>query len=405
MGSFSYKARTGQGELVIGDIVADSPTGAARELKKLGYFPISLNESTVETAEAKTAQAAAREGWVRRDAVADFFRQLTDLLESGAPLLRALELLGENSKNKKMATVIEELRGAVESGSSLSEAMKRRPAVFSRMVTGLVHAGETGGALISILKEIVNYMDEESALASKIRGMMAYPMITGLTGLASVTFFITYIIPKFADVFVDMGQALPAATRLLVAAGNAVTGAGWQTAVAIVAAAAILRGYAATPEGKKAADRALLSLPLIGGIVSQLGVGRFMSSLGLMLGNGVQMLEALELSIGAVDNSELRSKLERLPDAANEGMALSAALKASGAMDPVTVDMIRISEETGRLPEALVHLGKRNENKAYDSARMAVTYLEPSIIISVGIIVAIMVLGMMLPILQINLAV
>lgn len=404
MGSFSYRARTGQGELVMGDIVADSPAGAARELKKLGYFPVSLDEGASD-AEVKTEAAHIREGGVRRDTLADFFRQLADLLETGAPLLRALELLGENLKNKKMATVVEELRTEVESGSSLSDAMKRRPAVFSRMVTGLVRAGESGGALISILSEIVNYMDEESSLADKIRSMMAYPMITGITGLASVTFFITFIIPKFADVFVDMGQALPAPTKILMAAGSAVTGAGWQTAVAIIAALALLRAYMATPEGKKAADRALLSLPIVGGIAAQLGTGRFMSSLGLMLNNGVQMLEALELSIGAVGNASLRGKLEGLPAAANEGSALSAALKAGGAVDPVAVDMIRIGEESGRLPEVLLHLGKRHERKAYADARMAVTFLEPAIIISVGIIVALMVLGMMLPILQINLAV
>lgn len=401
MGSFAYRARTKTGELAVGTINADSYEHAVKELRNQGYFPVDLKES----GKASPAVVAIASGGVKRDVLADFFRQLADLLGAGVPLLRALGLLSANVKSKKMAAIADELYRSVESGSSLSESMRRHPAVFSRMISGLIHAGETAGGLDHILKEIVTFLDEEAALADKIRGMLAYPAIMAVTGLATVLFFVSFIVPKFADVFESMGQALPLPTRALLAAGTAVNSAGLQSLGALAIAFFVARAYSAVPNGRMALDRMILATPVAGNIVAQLNVGRFLSSLGLMLSNGSQILEALDLSINAINNSALRKKLEHLPQAANDGIPLSSALKSSGVVEPVAVDMARVGEETGKLPEVLLRVGSRFEKKAYADIRLAATILEPAIIVATGIMAAAIVLGMMLPILQINMAV
>ncbi|MFH1538398.1 MAG: type II secretion system F family protein [bacterium] len=401
MSVFTYRARTADGGMVSGTMQSDTEELVVRELKRNGCFPVDIREAGA----GARASAGVKGVRVRRETLVDFFRELNDLLKAGMPLVRALDLLASNLKDKRMAGVSRDLCESVKGGLALNEALRNHPRAFPPLIAGIVRAGEGGGGLENVLGEIIRFLEEECSLAGRVRGLLAYPVMMALMGGGTLIFFLTFVIPRFAEVFEEMGQSLPLLTRVLLAAGAFIGRSGWFALPALAALLFLMRAYAATAEGRRMFHRWLLSIPFFGEVVSELNIGRFTRALGLMLRNGVPLLQALELALDAVGNGHIRSMLGGLAGAAREGTSLNAALRGSGAVDDMVVDLVKVGEETGRLSEVMLHIGERYEKKAYANLQFAVTVLEPAIIVAVGIVVAVVVLGMMLPILQINLAV
>ncbi|MFC1474977.1 type II secretion system F family protein, partial [bacterium] len=338
MSVFTYRARTAEGELVSGTMTSETSDVVARELKKTGHYPIEIRENR-DTGAADAADKAGPK--IKREVLADFFRQLNDLIRAGIPLARALELLGDNLKDRRMAEISQRLCGAVKSGSSLNDAMKSYPRAFSPLVRGIVGAGEGGGGLENVLDETVRFLEEETDLADRVRGLLAYPLIMALMGAGTLIFFLTFVIPRFAGIFEEMGQALPLMTRVLLNTGFALSHYGWLVIVATVAVFLLSRAYTASPDGRRALDRLLLSIPLSGRISMQLNVGRFSRALGLMLRNGVPLLRALDLASAAVGNTHIGAELSRLSDSTREGGTLNSAFRNSGVVDAMVVDLVR----------------------------------------------------------------
>lgn len=396
MPQFTYTARSRSGELVSGGLQAESQRAAIEKIRGQGQFPIKI--------ESAETHVTARSRQVRSVDTLAFTRQLARLLESGVPLARGLELLAANSPNPAMRAVVDCLQDDVRSGTSLHDALAAHPHVFPELYSGMVRSGEASGTLSAVLKRLAEHYEKSRRISARIWNSLTYPLFMLGIGAMTVTFLITVVIPRFQKVFEDLGQTLPLPTRLLIGIGT-FSARNWWLAPALAAAAyAVARSISRSPAARMAVHRLFLRIPVAGNIAKRTAMSRFMRVLGAMLQNGVPILTAINLAADNTGNLEIGRRLKPLEDTTREGVPLSAAFMKSGLFDPYTVDIIAVAEETGALPPSLIETADDIDEEVFNSLQRLMSLIEPALIVCLGVVVAIIVSAMLLPILQLNMS-
>jgi type II secretory pathway component PulF len=336
MPRFAYRAKDHSLHVVEGAIEAENETAAISRLGTEGMFPISIEE--LGDAAASTRHSAGRR--ISQRTLAQATQQLADLLGGGLPLLSALTLLSQQTEQLSLRRVIESLADLVRDGRSLSEAMTVHPGVFPPIYRSLVQAGELGGGLEAALDRLAQLGEHEADLRSRVLNAFAYPLFVLALAAAMTVFLLAYVIPKLSLVFLETGQLLPLTTRILLGISGLFTRWWWLLGVLAVVLGLAARRWYGSPSGKAAVDRTIISVPAMGTLVRKLETARFARTLGTLLGQGVPILQALEVVTNHVSNATLRQAVGRMRGAVRDGSSLAGALSASGQFPAFVGNMV-----------------------------------------------------------------
>ncbi len=396
---YRFEALDQGGRSESGIVEADSLRQARTLLRARGLIPFSL---------ATAKESAARRGraWlVRRLSSGDrvtVIRQLASLLNAGIPLDEALAAAASEAERPIVRERMLELRSEVLGGSSLATALSFHPRDFPPIYQALVAAGEQSGRLGWVLERLADYAEARDALRQKVWMAMAYPAIVTLVALGIVIFLMTTVVPQVVAVFTSNHQTLPLLTRIMITLSDLIRHWGWALALLVVAGAWLARRTLAQPRVRLAWDERLLRWPVIGKSVRGYNTERFASTLSILVGGGVPILPALQGAADALANTALRRDVMDAITRVREGSSLARALGVHRRFPPILLQLIHSGESTGRLPDMLERAARGEASTLERRILLLTTLLEPALILVMGAMVALIVVAVLLPIIEIN---
>lgn len=407
MATYTYTAMTLQGQSRSGQVMAEDRSGAIVSVEALGLVPVDVIAQTDAdsppevrpAAPLGTPPGAPPGAGVRQQHVLHFVRQLGNLLAAGVPLARALVILCRETASPAAARQWSAIRAEVVDGTSLADAMGRFPNSFPPVYLAMVRAGETGGFLDLVLKQIAGFMSRQRELKSKVATALIYPAILATVAVAVVVFLLYWFIPRFSDIYAEFGQSLPVLTQMIRQASNLIRDYGLFVLAGLVMAGLILRQILKTDQGRRVRDRYLLGLPGIGAAVSTFALVRFCATLGTLIGAGVPLLKSLRVARQAVGNQTLVDALDLAIVQVQEGVSLARSLAQCPKLFPGSVvETISVAQETGRLSEEFARMAEEFEQDLDRRLRVLVSLAEPALLFVMASVVGTIVVGMLLPV-------
>jgi general secretion pathway protein F len=378
LATYTYRAARADGALELGELTAGSREEAARALSARGLFPLEV----APAAERRAGRAHAR---LRELALG--LRVLATLLEAGLPVGRALAAMPELVPPVWRAG-LPMIRRAVAEGDSLGAALAASPVPLPPVVLGVIRAGEAGSGLAVAVARAAELLEEMAATRAAIRSALAYPAVLALAGIASMALLVGVVLPRFAAILGDLGQALPPTTRLVLAAATLVRAGAVPATLALAAAWGLGRAWLARPEGRSRAHALLLRIPVLGGVRRAAATGRACAALAALLESGVPASTALRHAARASGDAALEQALLAAREAILTGERPWAALERLNALTPTAVRLVRAGEETGRLAALLGHAARLERERAERTVKTAVRLLEPALLLAFGGLVA-----------------
>jgi general secretion pathway protein F/type IV pilus assembly protein PilC len=402
MPDFTYIARELSGKQVTGVLSAASEQEVLGSLAGRNLFPVQVRAAEEPGSGAAAGGLLGFGSRVRPRNLAAFYTQLADLLRSGVPLLRSLELLERQSTKPALKRIVQDIRDQVADGTRLADSMRKHPKVFGELAVSMVRAGEEGGFLEDVLKRIANFTEHQEDLKSRVVGAMVYPMFLMALGGAIVVAMLTFFVPKFAPIFERMSErgSLPWATTALLNTSQSLQTWGPLLIIAVAAASVFAVRWAKTEDGRLTIDRLRLKSWGLGPIVRSLAISRFCRILGTLLKNGVPILPSLRIAKDATGNKVLSQAIGDAAENVSAGKSLGAPLRASGQFPPEIVEMITVGEEANNLEQVLIDVADTMERHTNRKLDLFVRMLEPILLLFMAAIVLFVVAGLMLPILQ-----
>jgi general secretion pathway protein F len=401
--TFTYRAADRRGQTIEGVMEAADARGVVERLQRDAYFPIKVAPQSERRSALSLGSLGLGGRRVSGRDVLTFTHQLGTLVEAGLPLDRALVILEDLAPNPRLRAITTELLTGIRSGSSLAEAMaKHQPRPFSRLAVNMVRAGEKGGVLEATLKRLAELLEETQEFKETLISALIYPILLTAAGGAAVIFLLTFVIPRFVDIFKDLGQALPLPTQILLTVSGTIQQYWWffgAAALCLVLAARMALGSAS---GRYRWDRLALKLPLFGEVVLKTETARFARILGTLLKSGVPVLTALGVVRDLSGNQVLGRAIDRVADGVRRGAGIAGPLKESQAFPAMAVHIVRVGEETGRLEEMLLKLAADLESEVRRLVKRLMGLLEPTIILVMGLIVGFIVVALLMAIFSIT---
>jgi type II secretion system protein F len=398
---FVYEAKTSPKDVVRGTLVAENKSAAIQKVSRMGYYLLSLEEEAEALSRSKS-YAAYFSDKISVKNITDFTRQLSDLLEAGITIAKALDILHVQTQNKRLKKVILDIRDYCVSGNPLSDALARHPRVFSNLYMSMVKSGETGGMLDNILKRLSDFYEKQLDIQTKIRTALAYPILMTVVGFTTIIILITFVMPKMTVMFSDFGQALPLPTLILLGISGIIQNY-WLILILFLAGITmtIMKIYN-TPHGKLAIDRFKLNSPILGQLIRKVEIARFTRTLSTLLDNGVPILGALGIVLETVGNAVIKEDIEKAAAAVKEGSSLAQGLGGSKSIPPAVMNIIAIGEEGGHVEKSLLKVALGYERESDEAVKIMMSLIEPLLILTLGIIVGFIVISMLLPIFEMN---
>ncbi|MFB3895030.1 MAG: type II secretion system F family protein [bacterium] len=399
MANFVYRAKSRNGQIVNGVLVADTRAAVIDRLLGMGLTPIDL--TTQENIDKHSSKYLFKKR-IKKSDISRFMKQLSDLLSAGVPLTKSLTTLANQQSNPVWKEVIQQIKNSVVGGSNLADALAAHPKLFSDLHLNLVQAGEISGSLESVLNRIAEFSEKEQNLLSRVKTALAYPILLFIVGTTSVVFLLTFFIPKFAVLFSDLGQSLPLPTQILLGISGWLRHWWILLAVILVGGIIVLRRWIKTKSGRYRFDEFKLHVPVIQDIVVKISVSRFCRTLGTLIRNGVPLLSALRSVKGAAGNEVIAQEIGEVSGSIREGQSLAEPLRLSKVFPPAVVEMIAVGEEAGNLEEVLFKISETYDGEVDNAVRIFVSLLEPVMIICMACIVGFIVISMLLPVFSLN---
>jgi type II secretion system protein F len=405
MPTYSYKATDPAGKLVTGTLEAVEEKEAVASLQGMRYIPIRIslakrNRIGLDIDLSKRV-ASFFNGVSTKDVVV-FTQDLSTLLEAGVPVDRALTILIDVAEKDRFKDVISDVLKNIQGGSYLSNALAKYPRVFSSFYVSMVRAGEAGGVLDDVLKRLGAFLESSQDFKDYIKSAMVYPIFLVFVGGVSIIILLTFVMPKFSIIFSDMHQAMPLSTRFLLALSAALKKY-WPI---ILGGSGVIyfliRRYIKTPAGSIKLDQYKLHFPVVGELVKKIEVARFSRTLGTLAQSGVPILQALNLVKDIIGNQVIAGTLGNVYNRVKQGERLSRPLGEIDVFPSLAIQMITVGEETGRLDEMLLRVAENYEKVARDTVRRLVSFLEPAMILCMGVVVGFIVISMMMAIFSMN---
>ncbi len=412
MAEFSYKAVTAEGETITGRIAAPSQSDAVERLTRKGHYPITVKAASKTAApaagETKTAfpsikslrRAASSDGkdsardHIRGRGLLPLTRELSHMTRAGLTIDQALRIMERGTADDRIRSTVQTLSAELRAGANLSTALERHGKPFDALYVSLVRAGETAGALPTVLDRLTTYLKRTKELRSAITVALIYPAILLAATVLSVTVLMVAVVPSFENLFSRSGANIPAATQAVIAVSHGLRNYGLILLIALLALVLVLRRALSGGALRARAHGLLLGLPILGPVLRRAEIARFTRSLGLMLDSGVGMLNAVGHALATVTNAKLARDLSSVVEPLRAGQGLADPLIATGALPDTAAQMIRVGEETGRLGPMLIEIADLYDNEVQEGFKRVLAALEPIIILTLGLVVGGIVLSL-----------
>jgi type IV pilus assembly protein PilC len=398
--TYAYKVRDKEGRLLQGSLEADSTTLVANKLRSMGYLPVAIERQGTSSLQKELKIPGITDRVSQKD-VAVFCRQFATMINSGLSLIRALNILGEQTESKVLEGIIDEVRQDVEKGASLSQALARHPKAFNRLFVAMVKAGETGGVLDRVLLQLADIIEKQVELKRKITSAMTYPVaVLGLV-LVIVTAMLLFVVPQFKNMYSDLGGQLPLMTRGLLAASGAMVKFSPLIVLAVAAMAFLFRHWIRTDAGRATWDAFKLRVPIFGKLVHKTSMTRFARTLAVLLHSGVPILESLEITSETVNNAVVSDAVKDVQEAVKRGETIHEPLSTHAVFPPMVTQMLAVGEETGMVDVMLEKVADFYDQEVEATVNALTSLLEPLLIVVLGGAVGAMVVSLYLPMFKI----
>jgi type II secretion system protein F len=399
MAEYTYKATTISGQVVEGSMDGRDEGAVVRSLQQMGYIPVKIVPAGDAGGGPRFSLLPGRVGMKN---LLLFTQELSTLVSAGLPIDRSLQILGSLTENPKLKEVVQDILNRIREGSSLADALGNHPRIFSKLFVNMVKAGESGGFLEVILSRLAKYLQSAKEIRDYLVSVMIYPIFLTAVSGGSIVILVTFVIPRFAKVFVDMGQALPLPTQILLSLSQGTRDYWWAGLGFLAIIYFAMKVYNQDPERRLRWDRSKLRWVIVGGIIKKIEVARFARTLATLLQSGVPILSALSLVKEISQNLAISQAIGTIHDRLREGKAVAKTLEETGVFPPLAVHMISVGEETGKIDEMLNKVAETYEENVQTSVKRFVSLLEPLIILLMGLVVGFIVISMLLAIFSLN---
>ena len=400
MPEFLYKATTLGGETVEGLMDGKDEESIIQGLHRLGYIPIRITSAQEKGPSLRLSSFLPQRVGVKNLLI--FTQELSTLLSAGLPLDRSLGILGTLTENERLSEAVKDILKRIEGGNSLAEALGNHPRIFPKLYVNMVKAGESGGFLEVILSRLAQYLQSTKEIRDYLISVMIYPLILMMVSGVSIVILMTFVIPRFARIFSDMGQAIPLSTQIMLSISYSIKSYWWIGLGIILMIYLGLRIYNQDEERRLRWDKFKLRWVAIGDLIKKVEVARFSRTLGTLIQSGVSILPALNLVKEISQNRVISRSIAHVHDRLREGKAISKSLEEAGVFPPLAVHLISVGEETGKLDAMLIKVAESYEENVRNTIKRFVSLLEPLIILVMGAVVGFIVISMLLAIFSIN---
>lgn len=392
MATYAWKGRSRTGRLQEGMMVAGNKSQAIINLRRQQIMVVSIKEKGREIALPKLR------GGVKQKELAVFARQLAFMIDAGLPLNQALEILGMQQDNKAFQKVLFHVRQDVESGLSLTDALRNHPRVFNDLFCNMVSAGESGGIMDTILQRLSVHLEKAIKLKRAIKSAMIYPAVVISVAILVLIIILWKVIPVFGALFSSLGAQLPLPTRILIQASNFLGNYIVFIIIALALVAITLRYYYGTYNGRRVIDRIMLKIPVMGMLIKKIGIARFCRTLGTLISSGVPILDSMEITAKTAGNSILEDAILRSRKSIEQGKTIAEPLKETELFPPMVTQMIAVGEHTGELDNMVTKVADFYEEEVDNSVANLLSLLEPAMVLFLGATIGSIVVSLYMPI-------
>lgn len=388
---YRFRAHTADGKGYRGVIQASSVEEAERALAKQKLIPDHIRAEPLDQSLKLRRTASSR-------ALVQFARQFATLIESAVPLILSLEILQGLTDDRPLRDAIADVTSSVQGGSTLADAMRRHPRIFSGIFVSIVDAGEQGGSLDVSLNRLADYLERAQMIRDQVRGAMVYPAVIALVAIGAVVAMLTLVVPTFEGMFAASGMALPFPTLVLVESSRFVADQWQLIVVALLFGILAAKAFYGTAQGERLAHRFLLSVPVVGALVRKVAVARLSRTVASLLASGVSILDALAAAARTAGNIPIQEALMRSRESVAMGSAISPTLGREAILPDLMSRMVGVGEQTGRLDDMFRKVADFYEREVDATVEGLLKALEPMLVVLVGVMLGGMVVAMYLPI-------
>ena len=397
MPEFTYEAIDNQGKRITGTDRAGSQDEIIDSLVSRGLQPVQVKK--LHSFEAVFDFKRKR---ITLDDVLYFTSELADLLEAGVPLERSLTILSDATDKTDVKKLVVSIRDSIHGGKSLSEALAKYPDVFDKLYVSMIKVGELGGVLPGVLNRLGDFIERSRQIRKFIISSSIYPSILAFVGLVSVFILVTFVVPKFGQIFQDLNQPMPLMTRLILDASLFIQRWWWLIFSICFLGVMIFKLQIKRPEGRVWWDTFKLRLPLVGRFIKQVELGRFARTLGTLLESGVPILKGISLAAEVVSNTLIKSAVQELYKGVRQGKSLSILMRKSDIFPPLMIHLVSVGEETGGLSKMLLKIADDFDDQVQSETKIFLNMLEPITIVVMGVVIGGIIMSMLMAIFGIN---
>ena len=418
MARYKFTALDARGKEVHGEIDADSQSMAVARIREKQYFPTKVEELAAGGGAAAPAKKGGAkkgamqmeikmpkflQGGVKAKQLTTFTRQMSTLVNAGLPLMRALRVLQRQEKNAALRDAVVQMAESIESGSTFAEALAAHPKIFDRLFVNMVKAGEIGGVLDVVLARLAEFQEKAEKIKGKVKSAMTYPIVVLVMAISILMFLMTYIVPKFADIFGDLmgGKGMPMLTQFVMSASSVMVHRFPVVLIVIVVLVVVTKLMAKTDKGRYALDQFKLHAPVFGTLISKNSISRFTRTLGTLMSAGVPVLQALNIVKETVGNEVISKAVVTIHDAVKEGENMAPPIASSKVFPPMVVSMVEVGEETGALPDMLMKIADSYDDDVDNAVAAMTSIIEPLLIIFLAVVVGTIVIALFMPLVSI----
>jgi type IV pilus assembly protein PilC len=398
--TFEYKVRDKSGTVKTGTLDAESPAVVASKLKSMGYAPISITQANTGMNKELKIPGFGKPKVKLKD-LAVFARQFATMVNSGLSLLRALNILVDQTENKELARVLGEVRNEIEVGNSLSQGMAKFPEVFPPLMVNMCRAGEVGGFLDTVMLQIASNYEAEVRLRGKVKAAMTYPVVVLCIALVAVVGMLLFIVPTFAGLFKSLGGTLPLPTRVLVALSAGLKVGIIPFIIVVVVLVQVWKKNKRKVGVRNVVDPLKLKIPVFGDLFQKIALTRFARNLGTMMQAGVPILQSLDIVAETTGNIVLEHATRAVQESVRTGESLARPLTDHPVFPPMVVQMMAVGEDTGALDTMLMKIAEFYDQEVESTTESLTALIEPLMIAFLGGIIGSMIVALYMPIFKI----
>jgi general secretion pathway protein F len=396
--NYHFRAVASDGKLRTGVVHGETEKWVAGELRRQGLTPVYVGIEEKKSFDLR--MPFARRGG-RKD-VLHFTQELSTLLNAGVPVDRALSITSELTERPAFRVIVQDVIRVLKSGKSLADSLGTKPDYFSELYINMVRAGEASGSLAAVFERLAEFERTRDELRNYIISSMVYPALLFIVGTVSIIFMLTFVVPRFAQVFQDSHLKIPLPTKIMLESSKVIKTYGWMAITGIVALAAFMGGYIRTVSGRLWWDTIRLRIPVLGTALRKSEVARFARAMGTLVSNSVPLVQSIAISGATLNNKKIAGSLQAVAQGVKRGEGIAGPLRRSKEFPALAAHLLAVGEETGRLDHMFARMAEIYESETRDAIRRFTALFEPLIILVMGIVVGALILSMLLAITSLN---